>query len=73
MDYNVEYIMSKRDAIIRLSGTINPETEPALAEATIKLLRVYSISDLSKEGVRCVARREGLLAEDDMMQEAVPA
>ncbi|WOF16799.1 hypothetical protein F1737_08910 [Methanoplanus sp. FWC-SCC4] len=53
--------MSEKDIVIRLSGTINPEKEPELAEATKELLKIYNVSNLSKEGIRCLARREGLL------------
>jgi hypothetical protein len=58
----LSYAMSKKDSsIIRISGTINPEKEPELAEAAKKLLAVYSMGALSKEGLRCLAKREGLL------------
>jgi len=51
----------KENPYIRVSGYINPETEPELAEAVKKLLTVYSMASLSKEGIRCLAKREGLL------------
>jgi len=58
----LHYAMSKKDSsIIRISGTINPDREPELAEAINKLLSVYSMGALSKEGIRCLAKREGLL------------
>lgn len=55
--------MSQKD-IIRLSGRINPDREPELAKATIELLKIYSLSSLSKEGIRCLARREGLIQKE---------
>jgi hypothetical protein len=61
--------MSKKDMSIRLSVLINPEKEPALAEVTKELLKTYSKGALSREGIRCLARREGLLNSE----EAIPA
>jgi hypothetical protein len=66
--------MPKKNMIIRLSGRINPEKEPDLAKATTELLKTYSLSNLSKEGIRCLARREGLLPPGTTdNREAAPA
>jgi hypothetical protein len=53
--------MPEKEKNIRISGIINPKKEPDLAKATASLLKSYSMSDLSKEAFRCIARREGLL------------
>lgn len=53
--------MPKHNKVIRLVGTVNPSKEPCLAAAITELLKNYSLSDLSKEGARCLARREGLM------------
>jgi hypothetical protein len=51
----------KETSVIRIAGSINPEREPELADAVKKLLTVYSMGALSKEAIRCLAKREGLL------------
>ncbi len=52
---------------IRLHGYVNPSTEPELAKAVQRLEETYSIASMVKEGVRCLARREGLLnSEEDV-------
>lgn len=67
--------MPKHNKVIRLVGTVNPSKEPCLAAAITELLKNYSLSDLSKEGARCLARREGLLptGASENYEEAVKA
>lgn len=67
MDNSVSYIMSKTADTIRVSGYINPETEPELARIYNILEKSYKPAALVKEGLRCIARREGILTTEGVI------
>ena len=47
--------MPKKDTTINMAGTINPKIESGNAKKATKLLETYSVSDLSKDKIRCPA------------------
>lgn len=57
--------MSQTNDVIRLQGYIR---EPVLIQAVSTLKKIYGDNELVKESIRCLARREGLLNEEAILE-----